>query len=351
MAEEKNEFGNKVLEAAKKLLGLKYNAEGGNGEKDTDAGTFIYTVFKTAGADISSKKVDEQYLYAGRNGGTLFETVSAAVNGDIIFYKEETTENTAESCGVTNAAIYMETSKVIRVDTVAGVKEDDLEYKKDIKFIICRFANSTKLPDDIKTETIPKTADGKTNQKDTGFETKPAGKDHVHITKLPKGKTYCEPIYPDYVCIPDTVPEWALKNAISNINSGAASVINNSSSSETGSNNKEDEATEVAPNGLHYSESEIKALMEKNPNLTREKAIEMLSKESKYTTPVSDSSANSNSDKSATMPGDKEDENHSHGQAPNGKYYSNNDWNFLKNLSLTDVQIKAALDMNAAYAK
>ena len=48
MAEEnkdKNEFGKKVVEEAKKLLGLKYNAQGGDGKTDINEGNFIYTVF------------------------------------------------------------------------------------------------------------------------------------------------------------------------------------------------------------------------------------------------------------------------------------------------------------------
>jgi len=53
----------------------------------------------------------------------------------------------------------------------------------------------------------------------------------------------------------------------------------------------------------------------------------------------------------ATAPGDKEDENHSHGKAPNGKYYSNNDWDYLKktNPTWTDEQIKAVLNEDEKY--
>ena len=348
MAEEnkdKNEFGKKVVEEAKKLLGLKYNAQGGDGKTDINEGNFIYTVFKASGADIKSQKVDEQYLYAGRNGGTIFETVSAAIEGDIVFYKGKTKETTAENCGITNAAIFTAPGKVIRVDKEAGVKEDDLEYEKDIKYVLCRFGNSVALPADVKKETIPKKSDGKTNQRDGGFETKPAGKDKVHIIKLPKKKTYCEPIYPDFVCVSDTVPAWALSNAVNNMNDISSSVADDNASGT--------EAPEVAPNGKHYLEEEIKDLMDKNPNLTREKAIELLSQQDKYTKPVDNSSADNSSstDKSATSPGDKEDENHSHGKAPNGKYYSNEDWDYLKNLSLSDTQIRGGLEMQDIYGK
>lgn len=54
---------------------------------------------------------------------------------------------------------------------------------------------------------------------------------------------------------------------------------------------------------------------------------------------------------SSLLPGDKEDENHSHGQAPNGKYYSNNDWDYLSDNGLKNEQIKAVLDLDPKYNK
>lgn len=54
----------------------------------------------------------------------------------------------------------------------------------------------------------------------------------------------------------------------------------------------------------------------------------------------------------AVTPGDKEDENHSHGKAPNGKYYANSDWDNLKsNGGLTDEQVKTVLDLDSKYSK
>lgn len=344
-----NVTGEKIAAAAKALLQkqLKYNAQGGDGEKDTNNGMFIYTVFKAIGNDVQSKKIDEQYLYMGRNGGTLFETISAAIAGDVVFYKPETKETTAESCGVTDAAIYMSDNKIIRIDTSAGIKEDKLEYNDKVKgkFIFCRYANSENLPSDVKKETLPQKASGTSNQGDTGFKVRPVDNEHVHITKLPEKKTYCEPIYPDYVCVSDTVPAWALSEADAAQQDVASAVLPD----ETGGT----DAPEVAPNGKHYLEEEIKALMDKDPNLTREQAIAKLATQEKYTKNIQDDSSKkeSDTDKSATMPGDKEDDNHSHGQAPNGKYYSNNDWDYLKSKSLTDVQIKAVLDISDAYRK
>ena len=54
---------------------------------------------------------------------------------------------------------------------------------------------------------------------------------------------------------------------------------------------------------------------------------------------------------SSLLPGYKEDENHSHGQAPNGKYYSNNDWDYLSDNGLKNEQIKAVLDLDPKYNK
>lgn len=47
--------------------------------------------------------------------------------------------------------------------------------------------------------------------------------------------------------------------------------------------NEDGDAPETAPNGRHYFESDIKELMDKNEGMTREQAIEQLSKEDKYT--------------------------------------------------------------------
>lgn len=72
-----------------------------------------------------------------------------------------------------------------------------------------------------------------------GFDIKPVGKDYVKITKLPKGKTYCEPIYPDLIMVGDFVPKWALDPAAEVTNVGDDSMIqwgksNNKTSSSSG---------------------------------------------------------------------------------------------------------------------
>lgn len=45
---------------------------------------------------------------------------------------------------------------------------------------------------------------------DSGFEIISHGKT-VTIVKLPKQKTFCEPIYPDLITVGDTVPEWIMQ--------------------------------------------------------------------------------------------------------------------------------------------
>ena len=53
---------------------------------------------------------------------------------------------------------------------------------------------------------------GLVGKKGDGFSVRPVGSDYSEITKLPKGKTYCEPIYPDYITVGDTVPEWVFSD-------------------------------------------------------------------------------------------------------------------------------------------
>jgi hypothetical protein len=112
---------------------------------------------------------------------------------------------------------------------------------------------------------------------DTGFRVTPKGNDYVHIIKLPDKKTFCEPIYPDYITVSDTVPKWVLDNTINQQNADTAN--------KEGKGIPDGDAPEKAPNGMHYSENDIKYLME-NQKITREQAIEQLSKDERYTREV-----------------------------------------------------------------
>lgn len=105
---------------------------------------------------------------------------------------------------------------------------------------------------------------------DGGFE--------VHgtmVIKLPKNKTFAEPIYPDFVTINDTVPAWVLD--------AMNSVKGEETKDHAGEIIKDGDAKETAPNGMHYSEADIKSLMDNNKGMTREAAIAQLAKTDKYT--------------------------------------------------------------------
>lgn len=76
-------------------------------------------------------------------------------------------------------------------------------------------ANGTNMQDTIAKEVSRYMS--LVQEKGIGFEIVPAGKDHVRITKLPKGKTPCEPIYPDYIQVGDTIPEWVYSETYAKI--------------------------------------------------------------------------------------------------------------------------------------
>lgn len=105
---------------------------------------------------------------------------------------------------------------------------------------------------------------------DGGFEVK-----GTMVIKLPKNKTFAEPIYPDFVTINDTVPAWVLD--------AMNSVKGEETKDHAGEIIKDGDAKETAPNGMHYSEEDIKSLMDNNKGMTREAAIAQLAKTDKYT--------------------------------------------------------------------
>lgn len=105
---------------------------------------------------------------------------------------------------------------------------------------------------------------------DGGFEVR-----GTMVIKLPKNKTFAEPIYPDFVTINDTVPAWVLD--------AMNSVKGEETKDHAGEIIKDGDAKETAPNGMHYSEADIKSLMDNNKGMTREAAIAQLAKTDKYT--------------------------------------------------------------------
>ena len=110
-----------------------------------------------------------------------------------------------------------------------------------------------------------------------GFKYIPHGKS-VTIIKLPLGKTPCEPIYPDYVTVGDTVPQWALDKTVGT--DAQDSAVQSGKAIPDGDSGIE------APNGMHYSSADIKQTMDANPGMSQDDAIKQLSQEEKYTKPV-----------------------------------------------------------------
>mgnify|MGYP000582713870 CR=1 FL=1 len=56
---------------------------------------------------------------------------------------------------------------------------------------------------------------GSAKASDGGFRYIEHGKT-VTIIKLPDNKTFCEPIYPDFITVSDTVPQWVLDMSYQN---------------------------------------------------------------------------------------------------------------------------------------
>lgn len=76
----------------------------------------------------------------------------------------------------------------------------------------------------VKPNTTPKKIKAGIAQYE-GFDIQPVGKDTVKVTKLPKGLTECEPVYPDLIMISDFLPKWALDAAAEVTNVGDDSMI------------------------------------------------------------------------------------------------------------------------------
>ena len=105
---------------------------------------------------------------------------------------------------------------------------------------------------------------------DRGFKVVPRGGEMIEITKEPSGKTFCEPIYPDYVCVSDTIPQWVLATTIE---------VSNSETKKDEDDNLPD-STIKAPNGKFFKQNDIDYL--KNNGYIQEQAIAILSELDKY---------------------------------------------------------------------
>ena len=297
----KNDFGEKVAAAAKEYIGVPYK-EDGEDKTGICPGALAYNSYKAAECDLKEKILIKQYAIV-TNGGKTFKEKEYAIEGDLVYYlknqakKDESesdkkndesesdkakdnkteTENSETTLkqNVEDCAIYNGNNEVVRVDKNSACKKDSVDfYDGDIVFV--RYGNKYPLPNEMSKSGADSYK--KTNQIDDGIKEKPAGGDMIILTKLPEGKTYCEPIYPDYVCVSDTVPAWALAAGVAKMTERAE---NPQPASETP--NGEKAKDEVAPNGLNYDEDDIKKIMAENPVLTRKQAIEKLSKIDKYT--------------------------------------------------------------------
>lgn len=133
---------------------------------------------------------------------------------------------------------------------------------------------------------------------DGGFEVK-----GTMVIKLPKNKTFAEPIYPDFITVNDTVPAWVID--------AMNGVKGEETKDHAGEIIKDGDAKETAPNGMHYSEADIKDLMDNTKGMTREAAIAQLAKTDKYTRRVT-----ANGDGTFTIVGDD--------KAPTGTTTKNN---------------------------
>lgn len=161
---------------------------------------------------------------------------------------------------------------------------------------------------------------GVAKSSDGGFRITPRGTDTVHIVKLPDKKTFCEPIYPDYVTVSDTVPQWVLDQSVAQANADSAQA--------NGTKIPDGDAKEKAPNGMHYYENDIKYLMENNKGMTREQAIEILSKDKKYTRKVKqeqDGTFTVVEENATNDSNNKKDSNESSAKSSGGK--TSEEWN------------------------
>lgn len=271
-----NDFGQKVVSIAREKYVGKYDYSlGASGEGSVlDCGLFTQLCFQDAGIELGSRCADAQMIHLRDNGGQLFTDQNAVIAGDLVFYKYTYNCSTDEDCGVTHVGICVNSEVQIDCGSSNGVSER--EYLSYEKFFGRLSENAIKLGANVKTIS-GKPGSLSARSSDQGFRVRPIGPETVRITKLPENKCFAEPIYPDYITVSDTVPKWVLDAITSN--------ENNKSAQSSGENIPDGDAPEKAPNGIRYFENDIKYLIETN-KMTREQAIETLSKDKKYTQKV-----------------------------------------------------------------
>ena len=212
------DLANKIVNIEReKYVGKFHYVLGAGMDSDSavDCGSFTQRLFQEVGIDLGSRCADAQAILC-RNTGDLYDASDEVPEpGDLVFYKNTYVCETQENIGVTHVGLC--TGNGMEID--ASSSADNVVERqimtgyarmfgrlKELKRPLAK--NATKIaPGAHSTSTGARSSDG-------GFRIRPAGKDTVHIIKLPEGKTFCEPIYPDLVTVGDTVPEWVLKNTL-----------------------------------------------------------------------------------------------------------------------------------------
>ena len=279
MAETKTElqdnfWGEKIIKYAREHYVGKYSyGLGASGDGSVlDCGLFTQLCFReAAGIELGSRCADAQMIHLRDNGGMIFFNQSAVVAGDLVFYKNTYNCSTEENCGVTHVGICVSPEVQIDCGSSCGVAERS--YPFEDRFFGRLQGCPIKLVAGVKQIAgRPSALGGRSS--DGGFRVKHVGDETVRITKLPEGKCFAEPIYPDYITVSDTVPKWVLDKVVDEQNQQIAAA--------GGEQIPNGDAPEKAPNGMNYFENDIKYLME-NSEMTRKQAIGVLSKEEKYT--------------------------------------------------------------------
>lgn len=324
---QQNVLGPKIKAAAEKYIGKPYDM-GASGPDKYDCSGFVQAVLKDVGIDIS-RTADLQYLDVRDRMGKIYDAEdNVPICGDLIFYENTYSTSTAENCGITHVGIMLGDGEVIEANCSTGVAKHKPLVLGSYKHHFGRLdATGIKLGQEAKA--IASTT--KARRSDSGTKIEEMG-EYVTITKLPENKNYAEPIYPDYVTVSDTVPAWVLSEVQS-----AEQVADKKSQGKDG------DASETAPNGRHYFEADIKAIMDKDSSITREKAIEQLSKQEEYTKEWTDP------DKAQKPADPKSDE--ATEIAPNGKHYSENDIQYLIAQGQTRAQAVEILMNDEKYKK
>lgn len=212
------ELANKIVNIAREKYVGKFHYKMGVAEDSSDAvdcGTLVKRIFSDAGIDLGTRMADHMAIMC-RNTGDLYDASDEVPEpGDLVFYKNTYVGETEENIGVTHVGLCTGNGMEIDASSSANsVVERQIMTNyarmfgrlKELKSPLAK--NATKIAPGVhSTSTGARSSDG-------GFRIIPIGGDMVRIIKLPEGKTFCEPIYPDLVTVEDTVPEWVLKNTL-----------------------------------------------------------------------------------------------------------------------------------------